>query len=507
MAYIQNNIMANNIYRMYNKNTNAMAKSMERLSSGFRINRAGDDAAGLAISEKMRAQIRGLNMAVKNANDAISLIQTAEGALQIVHEMIQRMAELAVQAASDTNVDIDRNALQIEFENLQEEISQIAGTTKFNDTLLLDGSIGASASKTGYTLPMISGNSIISTANIDFLGPAGKNIQLSYVNSGIGDAVAASFSNNGDISIIINCKADSVITQQMMDNALANATNPPANLDEYKVIIDGGSVSFPNVTSSSTTMSGTMTQPTCAYSTNSNGVTFKNNKTGSGHLNKLQVFNNSGVLGATVQNNTTFLRLSSTAKYTAAQINTMLKRGYSDISAEFTGEKTGAEIMAGFDAAITVGDAIVGGSGAAGGGTVADGDGKFVIQVGAEEGHTLSFRIKAMDAKSLGIAKSDINIATREAAQAAITACREAVNKVSLQRAELGALHNRLEYKIAALENIAENLQAAESRIRDADMAKEMSEFIKHKILTQVSTALLAQANAAAQNVLQLLMP
>lgn len=99
----------------------------------------------------------------------------------------------------------------------------------------------------------------------------------------------------------------------MMDNALANATNPPANLHEYKMIIDGGSVSFPNVTSSSTTMSGTMTQPTCAYSTNSNGVTFKNNKTGSGHLNKLQVFNNSGVLGVNVQNNTTSLRLSSTA--------------------------------------------------------------------------------------------------------------------------------------------------------------------------------------------------
>ena len=149
---IRNNTMALNTHRMYTGNNSAIAKSAEKLSSGYRVNRAGDDAAGLAISEKMRAQVRGLSMASKNSSDAISMVQTAEGALQEVHSMLQRMNELAVQAASDTNVTIDRDALQLEFSNLQQEIDQISQTTKFNDTVLLDGSLGSGATTPGGTM-------------------------------------------------------------------------------------------------------------------------------------------------------------------------------------------------------------------------------------------------------------------------------------------------------------------------------------------------------------------
>lgn len=271
---IQNNVMAMNTHRMYTGNINAQSKSAEKLSSGYRVNRAGDDAAGLAISEKMRSQVRGLTMAAKNSNDAISLVQTAEGALQEVHSMLQRMNELAVQSASDTNTDsVDRAALQQEFDNLQKEIDQIARTTKFNDTVLLDGSM------------------------------------------------------------------------------------------ETK---------------------------------------------------------------------------------------------------------------------------------------------QAVIQVGAECGHTLSIGIKSMNTTGLKLTAS-VKIGTRTEASAAITATRSAINSVSTQRAELGALQNRLEYKVNNLNTTIENLQAAESRIRDTDMAKEMSTFTKNNILTQAATAMLAQANAAPQSVLQLL--
>ncbi len=266
---INNNIMALNTYRQYTINNQNVSNSTEKLSSGYRINRAGDDAAGLAISEKMRAQIRGLNMASKNSQDAISLVQTAEGALQETHAILQRMRELATQSASDTNETVDRNALDAEFQALIEEIDDIAEKTAFNNKPLLDGT------------------------------------------------------------------------------------------------------------------------------------------------------------------------------FTAA-----------------------------------------------------------LIQTGANTGDTLSISIGNMDAATLLLTG---NVATQADASTAIGVVNTAIDTVSTQRANLGAIQNRLSHKINNLDTSAENLQAAESRIRDVDMAKEMTTLTKNNILVQASTSMLAQANAAPQNVLKLL--
>ncbi|GFN35861.1 flagellin Hag [Tepidimicrobium xylanilyticum] len=278
---INNNIMAMNANRALGINNTGMSKSLEKLSSGLRVNRAGDDAAGLSISEKMRAQIRGLNMASKNAQDGISLIQTAEGALDETHAILQRMRELAVQAATDTNEEIDRQSLQDEIDELIEEINRIAEKTQFNEKVLLDGRF-----------------------------------------------------------------------------------------------VSGGSV------------------------------------------------------------------------------------------------------------------------------------GKLEFHVGANANEVIGLEINSMKATDLGLSGtkvSAVNITTKVGANSGINIVDAAIKQVSAQRSKLGAVQNRLEHTIKNLDNAAENLQAAESRVRDVDMAKEMMEFTKQSILQQASTAMLAQANQVPQTVLQLL--
>ena len=273
---INNNLMSMNTYRQYSINTTNAAASTEKLSSGFRINRAGDDAAGLAISEKMRAQIRGLNMASKDSQDAISLVQTAEGALNETHSILQRMRELAVQSASDTNdsATVDRAALDAEFQALISEIDDIASKTAFNGKKLLNG----------------------------------------------------------------------------------DATTTP-----------------------------------------------------------------------------------------------------------------------------------------------------LVIQTGADAGQTLSITIANMSSAAAGLDVTGRNLLTQGSASTAITDVNAAINEVSTARSGLGAIQNRLQHKINNLDTSSENLSAAESRIRDLDMAKEMTNYTKNNILVQAATAMLAQANSAPQGVLQLL--
>ena len=272
---INNNMMAMNSHRQLGLNNNSVAKATEKLASGFRINRAGDDAAGLSISEKMRGQIRGLNMASRNAQDSISLIQTAEGALNESHAILQRMRELAVQSANDTNVTVDRGSLQDEINQLSQELTRIAINTEFNTQKLLSG---------------------------------------------------------------------------------------------------------------------------------------------------------------------------------------------------------------GFDG---------------------------TFHIGANEGQSISLKISSMAASGLGVQGADgtkgISISSQISANGAITTINKAIENVSKERSKLGSVQNRLEHTIKNLDNVSENLQASESRIRDVDMAKEMMEFTKQNILSQAATSMLAQANMAPQNVLQLL--
>ena len=407
---INNNLMAMNTHRQLSINNSNSSKSVEKLSSGFRINRAGDDAAGLAISEKMRAQIRGLNMASKNSQDAISLVQTAEGALTETHSILQRMRELAVQSSTDTNDGnagttnggVDRTALQSEFAQLKTELTDISSKTAFNNKTLLDGSIGiksdASAvegvkASTDYT--------ITEAANLAALKEAFANMSFSA-------QVAA---------------------------------------DTYDVTFTNGEAVADVITLAGQASTGAKTY---TITSTKAGPLITNNDF---EAKTYDIKDGEDVVGT--------ITLSSDA---ISAIGTAASQGLGDVA--ISGDMT-------------------------------------VFQTGANKGDTLSINIGDMSAVGLGL--TDIDISTREGASAAIETVNTAINDVSTQRAGLGAVQNRLEHKIANLDASAENLQAAESRIRDVDMAKEMMEYTKNNILSQAANAMLAQANQAPQNVLQLL--
>lgn len=383
---INNNIMALNTHRQYNIANSGSASAAEKLSSGYRINRAGDDAAGLAISEKMRAQIKGLNMASKNSQDAVSLVQTAEGALQESHNILQRMRELSVQSSSDTNdVGVDRAALDEEFQALKSEINNISEITHFNGKKLLDGTFGPTSTNTIET---------------------GTPATL--------PAAITSFTSNF--------------------NALGT----------YTIAMTAGTAST----------AATMTLTASGGSTETFTATFTGFPT-------------------------------DAAALTAGSSVTFTGSNGSSLTINFAAGTQAAAVTAANAKAITV-TAV-----------------SPVIQTGANEGETLSISIGKMDATELGIGTAAISSQT--AASAAITSVNTAINAVSTQRSKLGAIQNRLNHKIANLDTSAENLSAAESRIRDIDMAKEMTNFTKQNILSQAATAMLAQANSAPQNVLQLL--
>ena len=376
---INHNIAALNTYRQLNSATNAQSKSMEKLSSGLRINRAGDDAAGLAISEKMRGQIRGLDMASRNAQDGISLLQTAEGALSETHSILQRMNELATQAANGNLQSEDRTAISDEITQLNSEIDRIARSTNFNGKKLLDGTFG---------------------------------VQLDSTNTGI------QVGSNGVTAIDISgAKANTTFTLTAGTNA-----------GEY-VLTAGG---------------------------DSQTVTLADNTAGTLNFDKLGV------------------------------------------KISVNGTQTRADILA----------AAHGSAGAGTAGNIVTGTQTAVnIQIGANTSNDerLGIQIGKMDTSASALNTGAISVATDSDARTAMDITKAAINKVSAERSKLGAYQNRLEHTINNLGTASENLTAAESRIRDVDMAKEMMEQTKNSILSQAAQAMLAQSNQMPQGVLQLL--
>ncbi len=412
---IATNITAMNTYRNYTINNNNVAKAAEKLSSGYKINGAADDAAGLAITEKMKAQINGLNMASKNSQDAISLIQTAEGALSETQSMLQRMNELAVQSSSGTNESFDRSAISAEFDQLKEEIDQIASTTTFNNMNILDGSLGAPsvAVTTGSTL----------NTGLSLSGTGSYSV---YSNTGMSASAAGTFTLSlGDVSATSGAfSADTatptVIQISFEDAVTGNVTNTVVSIADA---IDG---------------------------TVGDGKSFTLNLSQAGL----------GTYSIAAANNVTG---------TASEANFVQElEGLKVVTEEGTG--TG---------------------------------GALSIQVGALAADKMDLAIGNMDSTSLGVDTQSIS--TQNGASAAITATRAAINTVSNQRALLGAMQNRLDHKINNLTAQSQNLSAAQSRIKDVDIAQEMTEYTKNNILSQASTAMLAQANSAPQNVLSLL--
>jgi len=364
---INHNLSALNAWKNLTINDGGQNRSLEKLSSGLRIGRAADDAAGLSISEKMRGQISGLNQASRNAQDGISLLQTAEGALQETHSILQRMRELAVQSASDTVTNADRIQIQKEVDALTVEITRIGNTTEFNTRPLLEGSFS---------------NMII------------------HIGANAGQSLSVS---------VADMRATST-----------------------QLAVTGGTT-FDNYTATATAATGTLTMSGKYTGTTDNG-------------------------------NFTFTVAAGAASVTVADSG---------------GGNSGAQA-------------------ATGGAVSFEYKGVTFSFTGLADGST--FANVAIDNDSFGI-----NVSTQSAANTAITTINTAINNVSGERSKLGAIQNRLEHTIANLSTSAENLTAAESRIRDVDIAVEMMTFTKYQILGQASTAMLAQANAKPQAVLQLL--
>ncbi|NLU33239.1 MAG: flagellin [Clostridiaceae bacterium] len=393
---INHNIAALNTYRQLSVNNTATSKSLEKLSSGYRINRAGDDAAGLAISEKMRSQIRGLNQAIRNAQDGISLIQTAEGALTETHSMLQRMRELAVQAANGTNTDADLEEIQKEIDQLIEEIDRIARKTEFNTKTLLDGSLGVKADDGSVTIADL----------------ARKGIHVSVSGIKAGETLTFTVDEDDD-TITVN--ADKMGVSQTI------------NLDDVTQVPAGTTIRFDAIGLTMTITEGVVGQdPDSGEDIIGDMINLLDNLDGE----------NIKTIGTEV-----FFQIG-------ANQNSKISINIGSMLAEDLGTDTGTSVA----------------------------------------------NIKGVDVTVKG-AGFDTNILVID----------KAIAQVSAQRSQLGAYQNRLEHTINNLGTSAENLTAAESRIRDVDMAKEMMEFTKNVILQQAAQTMLAHANQQPQSVLDLL--
>ncbi len=483
---IQHNISALNSYRQLNGNNNALAKNLEKLSSGYRINRAGDDAAGLAISEKMRAQIRGLETAQKNAQDGISLVQTAEGALTEVHSMLNRMVELATQSSNGTFDDkTDRANLQKEVAQLKDEIDRISKATNFNGINLLDGSMSAGGTVTGT-------GSIVGAANITKEGTAvtGKFVMATGVTAGTaGDKVSSTieFINEQGKKDSITVEYTSTGDANGDAGALAEALNKSEKFSEYKFTVATG---------------GKITAE--AKAAGKNNITITKINGSAGDTNSTPGYGANGAFKAgTIANNDayvvdgkTFIIAGTTNtaenKYSAADFaNELRAMGYTIFDDKGNVKDTGA-LAANYIIMKTSNGGNKGGDG-------------MNLQIGDSGAsfNQLNVKIPDMGTKTLDI--ETIDISTQTGAAAAIDKIKEAINIVSSVRGDLGAAQNRLEHTIENLGVTTENMTAAEARIRDTDMAKEMMAYTKNNILVQASQAMLAQANQVPQGVLQLL--
>ena len=392
---VQHNLTAMNANRQLGVTSGAQAKSAEKLSSGYKINRAGDDAAGLKISEKMRSQIRGLNKASDNAQDGISLIQTAEGALNESHSILQRMNELAVQGANDTNQSIDRDAINQELDALTEELNRISETTQFNKQNLLDGNFKDKNLQVGANAKQKIAISI-DCMNADALGlgketvKQGGNTPKKVVYNGM------SFTYDKGDDVATN-KAKAISTfQKSISKKIGSKVNFIAQYDDttgsiyYKATIDGKEKRFADASTART-----------SYLADQKAIVSK-------------------------AINDDFQKYVKTSKASAT----------------------------------------------------AGGNGEI---------------------------RNKARVDDYEAANNTITYVQNAINTVSTQRSALGALQNRLEHTVANLDNVSENTQSAESRIRDTDMASEMVQYSKNNILAQAGQSMLAQANQSTQGVLSLL--
>ena len=458
---VQHNMQAANANRMLNVTTSAQSKSTEKLSSGYRINRAADDAAGLSISEKMRKQIRGLDKASSNAEDGVSSVQTAEGALTEVHSMLQRMNELAVQASNGTNSDTDRGAIQDEISQLTTEIDRVAETTKFNETYLLKGGNGTKDVYMNGHDAGLKGTLTDSATTATFKVAAGALDAGKSVTIGGKDYTIGSTKTEAENSIG-NAKKDDTVTIDgtaytvVEDVATEDATSNKLTLANIKKKINEGS-----------TVEYNGTKMTAMKDGDNNGVDDADSSViSAAHAVDLMEKE------LTAANNIGATKTAATAKkaadYTSKDgVTFNIKKGTAEVA-----DKLSFSLHVGSDADMT---------------------------------NKITVDIETMNSSYLGIKGLNVNDDSGIAGTYAIDAISDALQKVSVQRSSLGAVQNRLEHTIDNLDNVVENTTTAESRIRDTDMAEEMVNYSKNNILAQAGQSMLAQANQSNQGVLSLL--
>ena len=485
---IQHNIAALNSYRQLSGNNSAVSKNLEKLSSGYKINRAGDDAAGLAISEKMRAQITGLETAQKNANDGISLVQTAEGALTEVHSMLNRMVELADQSANGTyDNETDRANLQKEVKSLLDEVDRIADSTNFNGINLLDGSLSTTE---------------LNVTNAE-VNAGGGNITQNPAAGAVSKITLADGTNAGEQTLTVEY-ADASGKTHSVDvkyTASADANNKTAISDAVKQNSELSSIFDINLNGDNLELKSKVTgakgaKVTEVKTTDATGAKEGQFTAGTDATVQVTQLAEAAAGDKFTLNGKTYEFVADTAAKpttegaTAIVVGKEQKDTVANINKAL--EKEGVQVTK--DAAnsnITF-SAIQNGKG-------------LTLQIGdtADDFNQLTVSVGNMKAKSLGIA--DVDISTQAGAQTAVSKIKDAINSVSSTRGDLGAIQNRLEHTINNLSVTTENMTAAESRIRDTDMAKEMMSYTKNNILVQASQAMLAQANQIPQGVLQLL--
>jgi len=559
---IQHNIMAMNAYRNYNTNTSALAKNLEKLSSGYKINRAGDDAAGLAISEKMRAQITGLNAAQKNVKDGISLVKTAEGAMQEIQDMLNRMDYLATQSANGTYDDpVDRYNLQKEVDQLKSEINRIADSANFNGINLLDGSQDGGSSAASMTDVDVTvevdalkpteatrkGIYAVDTKNFKFTAAsgssgtvsikvAGKTIATATVSTGgkisasdltlVGSEVTI-----GGVTFTLGGSADSEITLTMKEDptedfeedmsvTITGVTQAPATQNDVDGALGNNGISDTVRVKQDAIYAADRVYASATFDLDDvfaagikDGDQIKiGNETYTFSVGKDSKFKS----GKNIVDLTAFEVGSDKLTDAAARRLTAAAAGNKMFKVT-TDNASGAIHLTEIDGAVDYNkndlrgsetDTMDGnwtglvkfGNAAASGGT------GLTLQIGdtSESYNQLTVSIGDMHTYgSMGI--DGIDISTRDGASSAIDVIKNAINYVSGIRGDLGATQNRLEHTANNLSVMAENIQDAESTIRDTDVAEEMMKYTKNNILVQSAQAMLAQANAVPQGVLQLL--
>lgn len=536
---VRTNTMAMNAQRMMNINNNKVSASLKKLSSGFKINSAADDAAGLAISEHMKAQIKNLDAASANSNDGISLAQTAEGALNEVHDMLNRMSELATKAANGVYTDTQRSNYSDEVSQLQSEIDRISDATNFNGIKLLDGSLSATGSSTAAVVGSSKNITLTDvdavkgkytaaalTTGVTTAAAAGEHADLTvnYTEGGATKSATVSLTvgtdkdgkktltgTSGDVyTFSADTDYDKALESEISKNSALKdafkATGTLAGGEVFEAKTAGqdaaqvNSLSFTKYNKDGTAVASpttaAITVTTTAVDAYQQTDTTKMVAYDGTNADKA-IFSVNGQKFAVAQDGQDTSKLDSDV--TVINIaGTTPAAGDADNIANAISQKTGLNVTKNTTTATTLDFK---------GGTSTSAKGGLTLQIGDtyDSYNKLNVSVSDMHAKALGVAKGQIDISSQQGAGAAIDVINNAIDKVSKQRSSLGAIQNRLDHTINNLDTTSENLTSANSRIRDTDMAKEMMSYTQNNVLTQAAQAMLAQANQAPSQVLQLL--